>query len=234
MAEDPINEPGAIHPRQSQRTARKTRSALPIKAPATVAALGIVFGDIGTSPLYVMSQLTKSAGGVTPEVILGGLSLLFWSLTLVVTIKYVLLLLRTDHDGEGGIFALITLHDLHRATDRGRRMLFWVGLLGTAALFADGIITPAISVLSALEGIQVSYAGLDHWVLPLAAIILLMVFVLQAAGTDRIASLTGPIMTLWFVVLAVLGILIQLLKSRFPYRLSIVTETTPRVNPEPF
>ncbi len=176
---------------------------------AEIGALGVVFGDIGTSPLYALRQGVLAVGGanfVSTDV-LGLLSLITWSIILSVTVKYVFLVLRADNDGEGGILALVTLLDLHRSALGMRWYLLAAGLLGAAMLIGDGVLTPAMSVLSAIEGLNVIAPELDHWVVALTVMVLLAVFLSQRLGTERIASFYGPIMLAWFSSLAVLGVI---------------------------
>lgn len=175
---------------------------------AEIGALGVVFGDIGTSPLYALKQGVLAVGGTNfmVEDVLGLLSLITWSIILSVTVKYVMLVLRADNDGEGGILALVTLLDLHRSALGIRWYLLAAGLLGAAMLIGDGVLTPAISVLSAIEGLQVIAPELQHWVVALTVVVLAAVFLSQRLGTERIASFFGPIMLLWFGSLGALGI----------------------------
>lgn len=183
------------------------RRSLPFAA--EVAALGVVFGDIGTSPLYAFKQgllAVGGTGGVTDADVLGLLSLITWAIILSVTIKYVMLVLRADNDGEGGILALVTLLDLHRSATGGRLFLLIAGLVGGAMLIGDGVLTPAISVLSAIEGLEVIAPALDHWIVAVTVLVILAVFVSQRAGTERIGALYGPVMLLWFVSLGALGL----------------------------
>ena len=176
------------------------------KTGLTVAALGIVFGDIGTSPLYSFREAATAAGGLGSEhQVLGVLSLIVWTITLSVSFKYVGLVLRVDNDGEGGILALSTLLGLHRRSDPQARFLLVFALVGAAMLFGDGVITPAISVLSAVEGLEVVEPVLAHAVLPITVGVLLLLFAAQRAGTERIGRLFGPTMLVWFAVLGVLG-----------------------------
>lgn len=174
-----------------------------------VAATGVVYGDIGTSPLYSLKEIFSPHYGVPLEQhsILGILSLIFWSLTLVVTIKYVILILRADNQGEGGIMALTALAR-RAARGRGRLSgaLVALGLFGAALFYGDSMITPAVSVLSAVEGIELAFPGIDHWVVPMALILLIGLFSLQRHGSAKIGRLFGPIMVFWFVTLAALGI----------------------------
>ena len=178
----------------------------------TLGALGVVFGDIGTSPLYAFRECLMPPHGVAPnpENVLGVLSLIFWSLTFVITIKYLAFILRADNEGEGGILALLALVPESPADSAKphRAGLGWVAvaaLAGAALLFGDGIITPAISVLSAVEGLAVAAKPLAHLVVPLTALILLALFSIQSRGTGSVGKLFGPVMLVWFAVLAGLG-----------------------------
>lgn len=181
-------------------------------APAlTLAALGIVFGDIGTSPLYALRECFAPERGIpaTRENIVGIVSLLLWSLSLVVCVKYLLIVLRADNRGEGGILALVNLvGNRMKKTGTGRRTAFIaaLGILGSALLYSDGIITPAISVLSAVEGLEVITPDFKPWVMPLALALLLCLFPFQARGTAKVGKLFGPVLALWFAILAVLGV----------------------------
>ncbi len=178
------------------------------KSSLTVAALGIVFGDIGTSPLYSFREAANAAGTAHPEAqIFGVLSLIVWTITLSVSFKYVGLVLRVNNEGEGGILALSTLLGLHQRSDPRGRFLLAFALLGAAMLFGDGVITPAISVLSAIEGLEVAAPAIDHFVVPLTVLVLLGLFSVQRAGAHRIGALFGPTMLVWFTVLGVLGLL---------------------------
>jgi len=174
-------------------------------AALTIGAAGIVFGGIGTSPLYALDQLFRGHGGVplTPNNVLGGISLVIWALTVMVAIKYAVFVLRADNDGEGGVFALYGL--LHRHKSRGLMLVLWSLMLGAGLLFGDGIITPAISVLSALEGLGVATPSLGHLVNPVAVLLLTGLFAAQAKGTSGIGRVFGPILIGWFVVIAALG-----------------------------
>lgn len=176
----------------------------------TLAALGVVYGDIGTSPLYALKEVFGGAHNpvpITPDNILGILSLFFWSLMIVVTLKYVSFIMRANNEGEGGIVALMTL-----ATDRkdGKsfRNLFLVtlGLIGAAFFYGDGVITPAISVLSAVEGLELITPNFKPFIVPISITIIVGLFVFQRKGTASVGALFGPIMIVWFVVLAILGI----------------------------
>lgn len=173
----------------------------------TLGALGVVFGDIGTSPLYAFREaFTVADLEVTKDGVLGVLSLIVWALILVVTFKYLIFVMRADNDGEGGILALTSLLIRKASKSRGRLALIGVGLFGTALLYGDGMITPAISVLSAVEGLEVAVPSLGPWVLVIAATILVILFTNQHRGTTVLGRLFGPIMLLWFTVLAVLGV----------------------------
>ena len=190
---------------QSAALPRHEAPLLP--AAAALVALGIVYGDIGTSPLYAFKQAAQAGGTLSPETILGVASLILWTLILVVSIKYAILIMRADNHGEGGIVALIALLDVRRATHGGwRASLLLVGLVGAALLYGDGVITPAISVLSALEGLKVDAPGLAPAVVPLSIVILVCLFLVQRKGTAFIGNIFGPLMLLWFVVIGVLGV----------------------------
>ncbi|WP_323122730.1 potassium transporter Kup [Burkholderia alba] len=169
-----------------------------------VGALGVVFGDIGTSPLYTLKTVLDLSGGQSPATILGIVSLLVWTLIVVTTVKYAGFAMRIDNDGEGGILALMALLGVKR---HKRPMIVAAGLFGAALIYGDGAITPAISVLSALEGLNIVEPALAPYVLPLAVAILLGLFALQPLGTARIGRAFGPVMALWFVTMAVLGIM---------------------------
>src|SRR5574342_206152 len=173
-------------------------------------ALGIVYGDIGTSPLYALQIAFHSGHGipVTPGNVLGVLSLMFWSLVLVVTIKYHIVIIRADNKGEGGVLALMALVNGSRVARNlaPRRIMIALGIFGAALIYADGALTPAISVMSAVEGLQVASPALAHWVLPLTLVILLGLFFFQKNGTARIGAVFGPVMLIWFATIAALGL----------------------------
>jgi KUP system potassium uptake protein len=177
---------------------------------AALACMGVVFGDIGTSPLYAFSVTAKAAsqgGQVSPDAVLGIVSLIFWSLIVVISIKYAVLIMRADNHGEGGILALLALISPRRAKhSRRRAAMVVVGLVGATLLYGDGTITPAISVLSAIEGVKVYAPQLDRIVVPLTIGILVVLFVIQRNGTAWIGHIFGPVMLVWFVVIAILGI----------------------------
>jgi len=180
----------------------------PARAPrwATMAALGVVFGDLGTSPLYTLQTVVGSTGGeFTAQSALGILSLIIWTLILTISVKYCLFVMRADNNGEGGILALMSLIGANGFAP-GIRILTGMGLLGAALIYGDGVITPAISVLSALEGVNVVDAAFKPYVMPIAVIILLALFAGQRYGTEKIGRAFGPIMLLWFFVIALLGV----------------------------
>jgi KUP system potassium uptake protein len=180
------------------------RTGNAVLAVTSMAALGIVFGDIGTSPLYTLkTAFDFLSGDATPERILGILSLVFWTLFLVTSIKYVLVAMSIDNDGEGGILALMSLLGVKQ---HKRPLIVLAGLLGAALIYGDGAITPAISVLSALEGLDIAAPSLQPYVVPTAVAILLALFAVQPLGTSRIGSAFGPVMALWFVSIGALGL----------------------------
>ncbi len=171
---------------------------------ASLAALGVVFGDIGTSPLYTLKTVLDYTGAhPDPGATLGALSLILWTLFLITTVKYVSFAMRVDNDGEGGIIALMTLLGVKK---QHRPIIIAVGLLGAALIYGDGAITPAISVLSALEGMEQIAPSLQTYVLPAAALVLFLLFAVQPFGTAAIGRAFGPVMLLWFFVIAVLGV----------------------------
>jgi KUP system potassium uptake protein len=179
------------------------------RAALSLAALGVVFGDIGTSPVYTFRECFNPEHGLPLNVehVFGVLSLIFWALIIVVTIKYVLLIMRADNQGEGGILALLAL-TLERAQgERSRNILVLLALGGAALFYGDSMITPAISVLSAVEGIGVATPALNRFVLPLTLVVLLALFLLQKRGTGRVGSIFGPVMVLWFTVIAIIGVM---------------------------
>jgi KUP system potassium uptake protein len=171
-------------------------------------ALGVVYGDIGTSPLYALKECFAEPHGfpVTQENILGILSLVFWSLNFVVTFKYLSMVMRADNRGEGGILALLALARPSGELTTAGWLLVTVGLFGSALLYGDGIITPAISVLGAVEGLSIATPALEHWVVPVAFAIILGLFALQRRGTAGVGALFGPITAAWFLAIALLGI----------------------------
>ena len=173
-------------------------------------ALGIVFGDIGTSPLYTIKEAFGVAGGLTPngDTVLGVLSLVFWSLVLVVTVKYVWLIMRADNRHEGGVLALTSLAlRAAVASRRLQRVTVALSIAGLSMFYGDGLITPAISVLSAVEGLEVAAPVLGPYVVPISLVVLVALFLVQQFGTGRVGSIFGPVMLVWFTVLAVLGLI---------------------------
>jgi KUP system potassium uptake protein len=173
-----------------------------------LSAIGVVFGDIGTSPLYAVKEVFGSHLPIDKLHVLGVLSLIFWALTLVVTTKYAIFIMRANNKGEGGIMALMSLA-LQSAKDNERkaRFIITIGLLGSALFYGDSIITPAISVLSAVEGLQIIAPKLSHYVLPIAISVLFALFIVQARGTGAVGKMFSPIMCLWFGILGILGII---------------------------
>ena len=172
--------------------------------------MGVVFGDIGTSPLYTLNVAAKAAspgGSVAPKAAVGIVSLIFWSLIVVISIKHAVLIMRADNHGEGGILALLALVSPARArTSRRHAWMVLVGLIGATLLYGDGAITPAISVLSAIEGIKVYAPHLDRFVVPITVVILIALFMVQRKGTSFIGGMFGPVMLIWFIVIGVLGV----------------------------
>jgi KUP system potassium uptake protein len=177
-------------------------------AALTLGALGVVFGDIGTSPLYAMRETVLATGGPVPgqAAIFGALSLILWALVIIVTLKYVVLIMRADNNGEGGVLALATLAHRQKLGRRIKMMIGFGAILGLALFYGDGMLTPAISVLSAVEGLTVGRHSLEPLVMPLALVILIGLFLIQSGGTAKIGRLFGPVMVVWFIVLAVMGV----------------------------
>jgi KUP system potassium uptake protein len=171
-------------------------------------SIGVVYGDIGTSPLYAFREAIIAAGGqsgaVSPQAVLGVLSLILWALIVVVTLKYVLILLRADNHGEGGTLALMAL--AQRAVSRGAAAIVLLGIISGALFYGDAVITPALSVLSAIEGIKLVTSAFDAYVVPLTVIILVVLFAVQSRGTARVAAFFGPVMVVWFAVIAIAAI----------------------------
>jgi KUP system potassium uptake protein len=193
----------------TQAPATPAASSLPLAA--TLGALGVVYGDIGTSPLYALKQAALAAtdnGHITPAAVLGVVSVIFWALIAIISIKYALLIMRADNRGEGGIVALLALLSARNA-ERGswRVHLLIVGLIGAALLYGDGAITPAISVLSAIEGLKVDAPSLTPLVVPLTVVILIGLFLIQRKGAGFIGGIFGPVMLAWFVAIGVLGLI---------------------------
>src|SRR5580698_11537360 len=192
-------------PEATRESARpEARDSQPLRL-TMLAALGVVFGDLGTSPLYTLQTVVQAMDGqVTREGALGALSLIVWTLIITISIKYCLFVMRADNKGEGGILALMSLIG---ANGPGLKPFTVMGLLGAALIYGDGVITPAISVLSALEGVNVVTDDLKPFVMPAAVAILIVLFGTQRFGTEKIGHAFGPVMVLWFLVIALLGIL---------------------------
>ena len=174
-------------------------------------SIGVVYGDIGTSPLYAMREALVAAGGhsatgISPEAVLGVLSLILWALIIVVTLKYVLILLRADNHGEGGTLALMALAQRAVGKGRGASLIVLLGIISGALFYGDAVITPALSVLSAIEGIKLVTSAFDAYVVPITIIILILLFAVQSRGTARVAAFFGPIMCVWFAVIAIAAI----------------------------
>src|SRR5919197_1141983 len=174
----------------------------------TLGAIGVVYGDIGTSPLYALREAVVAAVGAgnpaSETVVLGILSLIIWSLVLVVTIKYVVILLRADNKGEGGTLALMAL--ANRAMGGRAGVVILLGIISGALFYGDAIITPALSVLSAIEGLKVATPAFEHYVVPLTVVILIALFAVQARGTARISAFFGPVTLVWFIAIAIAGV----------------------------
>jgi KUP system potassium uptake protein len=173
----------------------------------TIGSIGVVYGDIGTSPLYAFKEAINAAAehGLTGRAaVIGILSLIIWALLLIVTVKYVLILLRADNKGEGGTFALMALGQ--SVAKRSSPVLFALGIAGVSFFYGDAVITPAMSVLSAVEGLKLVAPGLERAVLPLTCVILIALFALQSRGTAKMAAFFGPITVLWFLLLALGGL----------------------------
>src|SRR5690606_17479624 len=173
-----------------------------------IGAIGVVFGDIGTSPLYTLKEAFSPHYGLTSDhdTVLGVLSLAFWSLMVVVTLKYVTIIMRADNEGEGGIMALMAL--AQRTLRNGSRSAYVVGILGifgASLFFGDGVITPAISVLGAMEGLEVAAPGLHHFIVPMTIVVLVVLFAAQRFGTAKVGKVFGPVTMLWFVAIAAIG-----------------------------
>lgn len=184
----------------------RNRSAQPATASAGLLALGIVYGDLGTSPLYTLQTIVHIMGDqFTPDAALGSLSLIFWALTFTISIKYCLFVMRADNQGEGGILALMTMTGAHWA-GRGRTLII-MGLFGAALIYGDGVITPAISVLSAVEGLNVATGIFKPYTMPIALVILVGLFAIQHRGTGVVGKSFGPVMLVWFATIAVLGVI---------------------------
>src|ERR1700753_3159795 len=176
-------------------------------AALTLGSIGVVYGDIGTSPLYALREAVNAAaagGEVASHAVLGVVSLILWALIVVVTLKYVVILLRADNNGEGGTLALMAL--AQRAVTRAAPTIVLLGIISGALFYGDAVITPALSVLSAIEGIKLSTASFDPYVVPITVVILFALFAVQSRGTARVAALFGPVMSIWFAVIAIAAI----------------------------
>src|SRR5437588_7426646 len=205
-----LNLPGAVAPDVAPLM-RKPLAPLVRKplAPLVIGAIGIVFGDIGTSPLYTLRECFTGAHGLplTEANVYGILSIIFWAITIIVTLKYVTLIMRADNRGEGGIMALTALVSRGLSERRPRWWLVGLGIFGAAMFYGDGMITPAISVLSGVEGLDVMTPALKPYVVPLTIVILIGLFSIQRHGTASVGRFFGPVVCLWFAVLALLGAL---------------------------
>ncbi len=195
--------PGGVIPANGNGETRSTASFWAL----TVGSVGVVYGDIGTSPLYAFREAVTaaSAGGtLTRDAVLGVLSLILWALIVVVTLKYVLILLRADNKGEGGTLALMAL--AQRALGKSAGAVVLCGIISAALFYGDAIITPALSVLSAIEGLKLVTPAFDHYIVPLTVVILVALFAVQSRGTAKVAAFFGPITAVWFIAIAIPGI----------------------------
>src|SRR5213082_2150034 len=174
----------------------------------TLGTIGVVYGDIGTSPLYAMRESVLAAVGTgnpaSETAVFGILSLIIWALILIVTLKYVLILLRADNNGEGGTLALMAL--AQRSLGKGAGAVVLCGIISAALFYGDAMITPALSVLSAIEGLKIATPAFDLYIVPLTVAILVVLFAVQSGGTARVAAFFGPIMVLWFIAIAIPGV----------------------------
>src|SRR5271166_3324480 len=194
-------------PRTLQAAALPLAETRQLPAAAALAALGIVYGDIGTSVLYGFKQAADAGGTVSPETVMGIVSVILWSLIVIVSFKYAILIMRADNRGEGGIVALLALLDVrHAPAGSWRASLLIVGLIGAALLYGDGVITPAISVLSAVEGLKLDAPQLAPAIVPISIAILVGLFLVQRKGTAFIGNIFGPVMLVWFIAIGVLGL----------------------------
>ena len=180
-------------------------------AALTIGSIGVVYGDIGTSPLYALREAANAAaagGTITRDAVLGVLSLIIWALIVVVTLKYVVILLRADNKGEGGTLALMALAQraLGKTLGRHASVVVLCGIISAALFYGDAVITPALSVLSAIEGLKVVTPAFEPYIVPLTVVILVALFAVQSRGTARVASFFGPIMMVWFIAIAVPGL----------------------------
>ena len=205
----PTGAAGAVAARSDSAESKPERPERRALHRLGLTALGGVYGDIGTSPLYAFRECFSGthAFRATPENVMGVLSLVFWSLMIVISVKYLILVMRADNRGEGGILALLALlNPWRQPLRRGAWILSILGLFGASLLYGDGVITPAISVLSAVEGLEVATPAFRHFVIPATILILLLLFRFQSRGTSRVGAVFGPVMVVWFVVLAGLGV----------------------------
>ena len=197
-----------IRPRQLHQAPANPRGAY--LAALSMGALGVVYGDIGTSPLYAIRDAFLQEHGVRPTAgnVLGVLSLIFWALILIISVKYLVFILRADNRGEGGILALTSLVTPVGAARTGgrRRILLPLGLFGTALLYGDGMLTPAVSVLSAVEGLEVTTPRLEPYIVPITVAILVATFAVQSRGTGTVGKVFGPVTMVWFATIAALGV----------------------------
>src|SRR5215470_7480979 len=216
------NQQTVMTSRTTEQAAGDDQETSPSRGGLVLAALGVVFGDIGTSPVYTFRECFNPEHGLalTQANVLGVLSCLIWALLLVVAVKYVLLIMRADNQGEGGIFALLALALWGAPGKHLPWVLTMLGLAGAALFYGDSMITPAISVLSAVEGLEVAIPALKPFVLPLTVVVLLALFIVQKRGTERVGEYFGPVMALWFVVLGIFG-LIQI--GTFPRILTAIS-----------
>ena len=197
---------GTAPPALGSLSVKQRRASTGILA---LGSLGVVFGDIGTSPLYAFGEIFLGAHDIpaTTERVLGALSLVFWTLTVIVSVKYVLIVMRADNEGEGGIMSLASLATAVVRRARSATIIMVFGVLGASLFYGDGVITPAISVLSAVEGLELVAPGLQAYVVPIALVLLVGLFSIQRFGTHRVGAVFGPIMLVWFAVIGVLGLL---------------------------
>src|SRR6478735_6402145 len=192
---------------QATASAHAGHDAPPGLLTLALGSVGVVYGDIGTSPLYAFREAAMAASHdqvVSRAVVLGVLSLIVWALIIVVTLKYVLILLRADNNGEGGTLALTALAT--RVFGRRTALLFMLGMIGAAMFYGDSVITPAISVLSAVEGLKLATPAFEHAILPVTVVILIGLFAVQSHGTARVATWFGPVMLVWFLALGIIGV----------------------------
>jgi len=202
MAASAHTEPNAMSDQDQSEHAHKSSFAA-----LALGAIGVVYGDVGTSPLYTMKEIFGHAHGLSPDkvTVYGAVSLIFWAMVMLICLKYVVFIMRADNRGEGGIMALMALALRKRNRPRQRAIIITLGLSGAALFYGDGIITPAISVLSAVEGLEVATPGLHRFVIPLTLVILVGLFMFQSQGTDKVGKLFGPVMVFWFISLAWMG-----------------------------